>query len=496
MKRISDAKNCKRISFRSVKIPGIILMAATLLLITGSLDSNDAYATHLTPDTKWQLVSISSYPACTVLNAHLMLKFDQLTEDYLALYQFENSKYQPLCMTEIEYTSEYEAPHDLDLIILVYDRELGEKELHGQKMGGLLTHSGADKTKNHALVICGDCSNFYYSDSVWILTHELSHFVLYVLDYDISIIEDLVHLADEKYDQCRKSFSGDCASIITKLRVDVDAYSYSVMPVHEPAVGQQLGDATKDVQVPQVVVELSKIITQWWVAGKITEGEFSNVLGYLTQINPLYNQEGTVLFADDPIDKDRVTWQDKFSELNSSPSDRDTITDINKNDILSKMPKNWISENERIFSEQSTLGLPEWFKNTADWWTLDKITDKEFKKNVEYLAETGIIRPHALQVLGKVVNEQTLVGSSLQGLLDDVESLVDLQNLNEYDGTKLIKKLDGAKIQFDNDNTANGCKNLDQFIEHVSVYIDESKLVETNGQPLINTVDIIKLNFC
>jgi len=72
MKRISDAKNCKRISFRSVKIPGIILMAATLLLITGSLDSNDAYATHLTPDTKWQLVSISSYPACTVLNAHPM----------------------------------------------------------------------------------------------------------------------------------------------------------------------------------------------------------------------------------------------------------------------------------------------------------------------------------------------------------------------------------------------------------------------------------------
>lgn len=496
MKWISDAKNCKRISFRSVKIPGIILMAATLLLITGSLDSNDAYATHLTPDTKWQLVSISSYPACTVLNAHLMLKFDQLTEDYLALYQFENSKYQPLCMTEIEYTSEYEAPPDLDLIILVYDRELGEKELHGQKMGGLLTHSGADKTKNHALVICGDCSSFYYSDSVWILTHELSHFVLYVLDYDISIIEDLVHLADEKYDQCRKSFSGDCASIITKLRVDVDAYSYSVMPVHEPAVGQQLGDATKDIQVPQVVVELSKIITQWWVAGKITEGEFSNVLGYLTQINPLYNQEGTVLFADDPIDKDRVTWQDKFSELNSSPSDRDTITDINKNDILSKMPKNWISENERIFSEQSTLGLPEWFKNAADWWALDKITDKEFKKNVEYLAETGIIRPHALQVLGKVVNEQTLVGSSLQGLLDDVESLVDLQNLNEYDGTRLIKKLDGAKIQFDNDNTANGCKNLDQFIEHVSVYIDESKLVETNGQPLINTVDIIKLNFC
>ena len=496
MKRILDAKNCKRISFRSVKIPGIILMASTLLLITGSLGSNDAYATHLTDDTKWQLVSISSYPTCTVLNSHLMLKFDQLAEDYLALYQFENSKYQPLCMTEIEYSSEYQAPPDLDLIILVYDSELGEKELHGQKMGGLLTHTGADKTKNHALVVCGDCSNFYYSEPAWILTHELSHFVLYVLDYDNSVIEGLVHLADEKHDQCRKSFSGDCASVITKLRVDVDAYSYSVMPLYEPAVGQQLVDATKDVKVPPVVVELSKIITQWWVAGKITEGEFSNVLGYLTQINPLLNRDGTVLFADDPIDKDRVTWQDKFSELNSSPSDGDAITNIDKNYVLSKMPKNWISENERLFSEQSSLGLPEWFKNTADWWTSDKITNKEFKKNVEYLAEAGIIRPHALQVLGKVVNPQTLVGSSLQGLLEDVESLVDLQNLNKEDGTGLIKKLEGASIQFDNDNTANGCKRIDQFIERVSVYIDESKLVETNGQPLINTADIIKLSFC
>jgi len=71
-------------------------------------------------------------------------------------------------------------------------------------MGGLFTHSGPDRSINNAIIIC-DCPNFNYSDPVWILTHELSHFVLYFLEYDMYVIEDFVHEYDEKFDQCRVS---------------------------------------------------------------------------------------------------------------------------------------------------------------------------------------------------------------------------------------------------------------------------------------------------
>src|SRR3989304_5866367 len=70
------------------------------------------------------------------------------------------------------------------------------------KLGGLYAHSGLDKNLNHVIIVC-DCSNFYYSDPAWTLSHELSHFVLYSLNYNSEVIETLVHRYDNTYDKCR-----------------------------------------------------------------------------------------------------------------------------------------------------------------------------------------------------------------------------------------------------------------------------------------------------
>ena len=63
-------------------------------------------------------------------------------------------------------------------------------------MGGLYSHTGSDRSFNHVIMIC-DCSTFYYSEPVWILSHELSHFVMYYRNYEMSVIEDLIHSNDE-----------------------------------------------------------------------------------------------------------------------------------------------------------------------------------------------------------------------------------------------------------------------------------------------------------
>jgi len=67
---------------------------------------------------------------------------------------------------------------------------------------------------------------------------------------------------------------------------------------------------------------------------------------------------------------------------------------VNTEELLSKIPNFLKSDAERIFRDTNITGLPEWFKTTAEWWTEGKITDEEFVRNVEYLQNSGVIRPH------------------------------------------------------------------------------------------------------
>ena len=110
-------------------------------------------------------------------------------------------------------------------------------------MSGLYAHSGVEKTHNHSIIFCGDCSNFYYSDPVWILSHELSHFVLNFRNYDLTIYEDFIHENDEYYDQCIEN-NLNCKSAVTKLEIPSSTHLYSVMPIYEPALEEFMQDAT------------------------------------------------------------------------------------------------------------------------------------------------------------------------------------------------------------------------------------------------------------
>ncbi len=227
-----------------------------------------------------------------------------------------------------------------------------------------------------------DCPNFYYSDPVWILSHELSHFILYYLEYDSSIIEGLVHSYDEKYDQCRQSYTDDCVDIINKLRVDEMSYSFSVMPPYEHATREN--PQTNEKTIPSNIIELNKIIAKWWIDGKINEADYSNVLGFLKSEESFENKDNAkVLFKDDPLDKNIVMWYDI---LEPKPV-------LDTEELLAKIPNFLKSDAERVFRDVDVSGLPDWFKENTQWWIEGKITDKEFITNVEYLEKLGVIRP-------------------------------------------------------------------------------------------------------
>jgi hypothetical protein len=286
-------------------------------------------------------------------------------------------------MNNFKFDALYEFPPDLDLIVLVYSKNLGEVELHEQKMGGLFTHSGPNRSINNAIIIC-DCPNFYYSDPVWILTHELSHFVLYFLEYNMNVIEDFVHEYDEKFDQCRDNYDDSCSTVLTKLRVDDMAYSFSVMPVYQSAIGiSTLKNNEVNVSLP--LLELGKVVTQWWTAGKITEGDYSNALGLLAVQNQQMQNDHNVLFKDGPIKKE-ITWKEVLLADGSSE---------NKENVMTKVREKLKIE-DQVYQQTDFTGLPDWFKQTAQWWVDDQITNEDFIRNVKYLKEAGIIRDYQL----------------------------------------------------------------------------------------------------
>ena len=360
----------------------ILSISVLTVFAVGSFGFNDAFATHFSEDTKWQLIYLTDTNVCSNYDYQMTVKYDLLAEGYMGLYEFDNTKYEPLCMNHLKYDETYEFPQDIDLIVLVYSRNLGEVELNDQKMGGLFTHSGPNRSINNAIIIC-DCPNFYYSDPVWILTHELSHFILYFLEFDMNVLEDKVHEYDDKYDECREHYDDSCESILTKLRVDPMAYSFSVMPPYKEAVGiSKLKNNI--VNVPAPLLELGKVVTQWWTAGKITEGDYSNALGLLAvQNQDLQNANHNVLFKDGPISKE-ATWKDVLFADGSSE---------NKESVMTKV-KEKLKIEDQIYQQTDFTGLPDWFKQTAQWWVDDQITNDDFIRSVKYLKDAGVIREY------------------------------------------------------------------------------------------------------
>jgi hypothetical protein len=356
-----------------------IILISALLFVTVLFIPNDVYANHLSQDMKWQLVYISHNNACSNYDIQMTRTFSEITSGYLTLYQLENTKYESFCVNQYEY-SDYIAPFDLDLLILVYDKDIGRSELNALKIGGLYHHTGSDNLQKHAIIVC-DCPTFNFSSPMWILTHELSHFVLTYLGNDMTTIEDMVHTNDAAYDKCIASRSS-CGSLVMKIRSETSAYSYSVMPVYTPAIGMSILDNSEE-ELPTQVVELSKIITKWWTQEKISDGDFFNALGFMATGNSLFtHMNPKIITADTAFDSDNLV-----EKLLSSESEEITST------LLSRIPKSLLSNDELLFDEDNKLGMPSWFETIAKWWIEGKISDEEFKKNVNFLRNEGLIRP-------------------------------------------------------------------------------------------------------
>ena len=264
----------------------VIMFSLLLLNVSNTFAQQDDSSDSIS----WQLVMISSEPACSNYHYQMMNLYSEITEKYLDMYNVDSVKYYQECLSEEEYNSEYQAPLNAGLVVLVYDRNLGEAELHSQDMGGFYSHMGDDRSKNNLIVFC-DCSNFYYSNPVWILTHELSHFVLYYQGFGQEQIE-IIHDIDKRYDYCEEvQYDEYCKTLSAKL--NTNSYNWSVMPLYEQALQIKLTTDQSiylDSRISQpsakslIDSDLHRMIIKWWQNGKISESD------YILAMKSLYGQ--------------------------------------------------------------------------------------------------------------------------------------------------------------------------------------------------------------
>lgn len=332
-------------------------------------------------ETTWQLVVISSEPACSGYHHYMVEKYYEITTAYLDLYKLFHGSYEPKCFTEDDFIEQYNKPLDLDLLILVFDKDKGMADLHTHNTGGVYIHQGNDLSTNHNIIIC-DCPNFKYSDSVWILSHELSHFVLNYLGFDLDKVENEIHGIDYKFDRCVEvEYESLCSTI--KTRIETNRAYWTVMIPYEEAVGLE----PPPPLVEKVSLEspyqtaMIKEITNWWNEGEISDKNYISSLKILSgkvnekNLNPdgVFKNSAILMLTDSRTDNQNKTIA------------KEDFDNISKNFLKINLS---ISKNQTEFSETEKNTFLDWLKIKTNSWKENKINDDEFILDLERVLDS------------------------------------------------------------------------------------------------------------
>jgi hypothetical protein len=239
-----------------------------------------------------------------------------------------------------------------------------------------------------------DCSDFAsgYETTLpsWILSHELSHFVLSYKGFSKSDVKMKVHELQEGYDKCVGTNFDDkkCNEFKITLRADSSTKDYVMMAPYGPAVGNNLINYIATDTTNSELINLQRDLTKMWITNAIDDKAYENTLKHL--VNPVVNSE-----SEDA--KLALEFPNGFMirEL-SKPTDTDwkqylePIADKEKSfqTLLNYVPFNL----KDPVSETNIEKMPNWFKTRALLWSEKRISDKVFFDGVEHLVRMGILK--------------------------------------------------------------------------------------------------------
>ncbi len=364
----------------------IFLLGFALILLV-PLAVSEAYA-ETEQDLIWKLVYLKS-DTCNPTDIESAKMYADLTITYLELYQLANIGSEPNCMTISEY--ENLSNEEVNLVILVYSEEIGKKFLQANELDGLYAHVGNDRLQNHTLIVC-DCSDgkvsFESALTPWILSHELSHFVLSYKGFNKSTIQDAIHSIEQEYDECVAEFTINDACEDTKLtiRAKNGVRNFVVMKPYESAIGNSMIKYVPD-EINSSVLDLHREMTSLWLQGSIDDNAYISTIKHLVDPNVDNNvnstnpvpqiQNGFIIY--EHVKYKETNW---YEHLNPTNSDNTLPT------LLGHIPFEQTEQSEITIQED----FPNWFKTRALLWSEERISDKVFFDGLEHLVRSGTIQ--------------------------------------------------------------------------------------------------------
>lgn len=368
---------------------GIALIAITLLML-GPAGLMQSYASSTSNEVVWQLLYIKQNDCNTpdMMRAQI---YADLTSKYLELYELENKSYEINCILTSEYES-FEKAYDTDLMILIFDEEAGQEMLLSSDLDGLYAYSGNDRTTNHTVILC-DCSegkiNFESALSPWILSHELSHFVLSYKGFSLSAITNIVHDKEDYYNEyclvTSATVTKNCDDVRMKIRTENTPRDFVVIAPYSPAVGNTLLKYIYE-DIDTQAVDMQRSLTTMWLTGEIDDNAYVETLKNIVD-TPVETFEHVVPFLDIPngfviaeVSKNIETdWNELLNPDSSEQERMEALIDYITVQLDGVAPDS--------FNE-----LPNWFKARALMWSEQKISDKVFFDGIEHLVRMGSIQ--------------------------------------------------------------------------------------------------------
>jgi len=191
----------------------------------------------------------SNEKGCTINNQKALRFYEKVTDQYLTKYSMPHKSEDSKCVrfADVQKDSEKftEALRKVDLPIVVLDALTGiDKLLIEKNAWGHYSFR-----ENERIIVFCACSPFVESDnSAWILSHELSHFVLHYQGKPMNIVGDWVHDVQAKYVDCMSKYD------LAKVYADKKPCPDLAITVKSPS--------GKDVRVMKIYAEQSSSTKQ------------------------------------------------------------------------------------------------------------------------------------------------------------------------------------------------------------------------------------------
>ncbi len=366
----------------------LLLPLAITLFVT--LSTSQGYSQSTENGISWEMIYLTDETGCKISEERKVKNMVEIVEKYFAIYKIINQKMDSKCLFHGEF-SDKTFSKEIDLIILVFDDKIGKKLFLKYGFNGMYAHFGSDRTGNHVIMATTPpqfSSAYENTEFPWSISEKLSQFILSYYGYNS---ESIVRMLDFKsdYDECVKKTVADekCNEMITSIHSDVTGENFSVLtPIPEIVNQKSIKYLPEDLYSSQVVKEVLRKITNWWVKGLIDDQMYLDAIKEIIDAPIKNNEQISTVKLEIPNGFSILSFANKKMQVDYKESD--IITAESKvYEVLEYIPFDIDSPPDLESSE-----IPIWFKNRAMIWEQGNLNDRVFFDGLTALIQNGVIR--------------------------------------------------------------------------------------------------------